>query len=106
MDAVAERPVSKALQIGNALLWLAAAAVFAVLHARTESGWSLLLASSFALRAPVAFRHPFSWEIFTKPMSARTAPRRSFSPALGMLSTVSFLLLLAGVVLFASTEFR
>ena len=91
-------------KIGNALIWIAAATAAAVLWARGGSTWSLLLACSFALRAPVAFRHPTSWADFTKPLGDRSSPRTPFSPAESLLSIVGFLCFLAALALYASDQ--
>jgi hypothetical protein len=103
MDLAAEMPVSLAVRIGNALVWLAAAAAAAIIWARDGSTWSLLFACSFALRSPVAFRHPASWATFTKPVGERLS-RHPFSPVESILSIVSFVLFLAAIALYASNR--
>ena len=104
MDLAAEMPVSFAVRIGNAFVWLVAAAAATVLWARDGSAWSLLFACSFALRAPVAFRHPASWATLTQPVRERPSPRAHFAPAESVLSIVSFLAFLAAVALYASNQ--
>lgn len=88
---------SMAARAGNALIWLLAAAACAILWGREGSSWYLLLACSFAPRAPVGFKHPTTWSALNSPVGRRQVPRGSFSPIDSILSIVSFVLLLVGI---------
>jgi hypothetical protein len=95
----------RALRVANALVWIAAGGVCAALWRRDGSWWSLLLAASFLLRAPVAYRYPMRWSSFRRPVGERDVAQGSFTVADSLLSIASFLLLVAGGIAYAVARF-
>jgi hypothetical protein len=96
---------SSTLRVVNAIVWIVAGGVFAAIWLRDRALWSLLLAASCLLRAPVAFRYPTAWSAFRKPIGERDAPRGGFTPIDTLLSIASFLLLAAAGVAYAVSKF-